>query len=319
MISRNGSPSPSSSSSSPSNTSPNYEYIIEALQDRIAQLESKMDSDSDPDVTQKQPVRTLHPYDDLIDHIPNIVGNNFYNSTIPEDEKIYELSDFYVNDTMSYNAPPLSRVSSLLNLPKGTQIMDKELSTIQGMLAQITHLSTPLRMNWSNMVSQTKIGVTKQWEPYTQFASCWNEQQLKLLGSDNNLLLDPKVILLKPKQQQNPLFQWICFLKQRNLLILLKNLRDPTKTNLHGNVVTTPMKKRTMTDEVDQGITSGESQIHDITSHRHVAIIQDRQVQAGAIPIIIGATLDTREKDKEGRRTTSGRSTSPLPTKLGNA
>jgi hypothetical protein len=84
------------------------------------------------------------------------VGNNFYNSSIPEDEKIYELSDFYVNDTMSYNAPPLSRVSSLLNLPKGTQIMDKELSTIQGMLAQITR---PIDTLAHELV---KYGVTDQ-------------------------------------------------------------------------------------------------------------------------------------------------------------
>ncbi|KAF9428035.1 hypothetical protein BGZ76_002093 [Entomortierella beljakovae] len=39
---------------------------------------------------------------------------------------------------MSYTAPPLSKVSSLLNLPKGAITMDKELSAIQGMLVQIT-------------------------------------------------------------------------------------------------------------------------------------------------------------------------------------
>ncbi|KAF9994606.1 hypothetical protein BGZ80_007765, partial [Entomortierella chlamydospora] len=129
-----------SNNASSSSSHPNHDIneLVERLQQRISDLETKLEQNSDPDVVPKRDASTLHPYEELVDCIPSIVGSSFYNSRIPENEKIYDISDFYLNDTMSYTAPPLSRISSLLNLPKGTQIMDKELATIQGMLAQIT-------------------------------------------------------------------------------------------------------------------------------------------------------------------------------------
>ncbi|KAF9176484.1 hypothetical protein BGZ49_006224, partial [Haplosporangium sp. Z 27] len=128
----------SDNASSSSHPEHDFNDMVDRLQQRIAELETKLGNKSDPFVVHKRDASILHPSDDLIDCIPSIIGKSFYNSTIPEDEKIYDMSDFYLNDTMSYTAPPLSKALSLLNLPRGIQNMDRELATIQEMLAQST-------------------------------------------------------------------------------------------------------------------------------------------------------------------------------------
>ncbi|KAF9898802.1 hypothetical protein BX616_003594 [Lobosporangium transversale] len=144
----------SSLSSSPQSTEQSFTDLITALRKEIDDLRRQNDEHRETGhnlhVVSKQTAVTFYPYEKLIEYVPSAEGRHFFNSRIPEDDKIYDMADFHLNANMSYTAP-LTNVPSQSGISKFNLAIDKELAQIQSMLA---HCTRPIDTYASEIVNR---------------------------------------------------------------------------------------------------------------------------------------------------------------------
>ncbi|KAF9434154.1 hypothetical protein BGZ76_008478 [Entomortierella beljakovae] len=115
------------------------ESVIEALRQQVQQLEEKLRVRNDPHVKEQKTPHILHPYDELVKHIPTISGRNFYHADgASMINMLPDMNSFYINNAMPYRAPTRSEITTRKRSKKFVVDLDGDLVDIQEQLAQIT-------------------------------------------------------------------------------------------------------------------------------------------------------------------------------------